>query len=77
MLLASWTTTIKHPSPSTNPTNQFISCISENLTSGLAVGITLGKNSLNLSDSPQFKLAFILTNLSNPSIVRCDLFSIK
>jgi len=90
LLLASWTTTIKHPegrsptsshrrleSPSTNPMNQWISCISESLTTGLNIGCMSGNDSLNFSDNPQFKLAFMLTNLKRPSIVKCCFFSIR
>jgi hypothetical protein len=37
----------------------------------------LGKDCLNFSDNPQFKEAFIPTNLSKPSVVKCCFSSIK
>jgi len=44
------------------------------VTVGLATGFARGKLSLNLSDRPQFNVALIPTNLSNPSIEECSLF---
>lgn len=68
------TSTKKHPSPDTNPTNQFGSKIDWSLTIGLLTGNTLEKAAPNLSGNPQLIDAFIATNFLIPSIVKCSLF---
>ncbi|GGA53466.1 hypothetical protein GCM10010917_43290 [Paenibacillus physcomitrellae] len=47
------------------------------ITEGLTAAFTVGKLSLNLSDRPQFNVAFIPTNFNKPSKDKCSLFFIK
>lgn len=70
--------TKKHPSPLTNPTNQFRSGIDWSFIISLLTGFTLGKAAFNLSDKPRLIEALRANILWKPFSVKCSLvFIIK
>ncbi len=69
--------TLKQPSASTNPANQKGFIILDIDTSGLDIGIILGKALLKSRLKPLFNTAFKATSSNNPFSVRWFLFLIK